>query len=175
MRDKVIDMSKAQQPSLSLLLVDIRSAHNVGSIFRTADAFGVAKIFLTGITPCPKYKGDRRLPHVAAKAEAMIAKTALGAEKTVAFEYVEDTQKMIAKLTTTGQKIYALEQSANSIPIAEFKPKYPCVLVFGNEVEGLSKPLLQQCDDVVEIPMHGNKESLNVSVAAGIALFAFSQ
>lgn len=157
---------------LTLLLVDIRSAHNVGSIFRTADAFGVDQVICTGITPYPTTPADSRLPHIHNKATAMIAKTALGAERTVKFDYLNDPVEAIDKFKTIGNKIYALEQNAKSVTLNKFRPEYPCVLVLGNEVKGLSRRLLDKCDEIVEIPMQGAKESLNVSVAAGIALYA---
>lgn len=159
---------------LALLLADIRSAYNVGSIFRTADGFGVEKIICTGITPYPKLQSDERLPHVIEKADDMIAKTALGAEKTVAFEYYQDAIEAINKLAGKGYKIYALEQAETSRPLPDFKPSFPSLLILGNEVEGLPQNLLDKCDEILEIPMQGTKESLNVSVACGIALYALT-
>lgn len=153
----------------------MRSAHNVGAIFRSADAFGVSKIILTGITPYPKTENDARLPHVSDKAQQMIAKTALGAENSVPFEYIKDPVQAIIKLKTAGYKIYALEQTEQSVGISVFKPQFPCALVVGSEVAGVSRTLLDISDEVLEIPMQGRKESLNVAVAAGIALYQLSQ
>lgn len=143
-----------------LILHNIRSRFNVGAIFRTADAAGVAQIYLCGITPAP--------PH------PKIDKVALGAEKTIPFEKVARTTDLIKKLRTTHQ-IVALEQSKRSIPYYELKPTYPLALIVGNEVKGLSLPILSKCAKIIEIPMHGAKESLNVAIATGIVIFDIIQ
>lgn len=136
-----------------LILHNIRSLHNVGSIFRTADAAGVSKIYLTGYTPDPSQK------------------TALGAENFIPYERRRDISWLIAKLKKDRSNIVALEQSKKSIDYRKFKPKFPLALILGNEVRGLSSAILKKCDAVIQIPMKGRKESLNVSVAAGISLF----
>ncbi len=143
---------------------NIRSLHNVGSIFRTADAFGVNKIFLTGYTGTPEYFAHK----------AKISKTALGAEEFVPWEYKKSVAKLIKdlRLKYPKIKIVGLENNTDSISINKFKPKFPLVLVLGEETKGIPKPLLKLCDSVVEIPMVGQKESLNVSVAFGIAAYA---
>lgn len=146
-----------QKPKFVLVLYNIRSRHNVGSIFRTADGAGVDKIYLSGITPAP--------PH------PKIAKTALGAEKYIPFEKSFQTLRTLKKLKNKGYQIYALEQSKKSIPYLKFKPKFPCALVLGNEVKGLPSRILKIADKILEIPMYGRKKSLNVSVAAGIICF----
>lgn len=146
-----------------LILHNIRSAHNVGSIFRTADAAGVSKIFLTGYTPAPTDRFGRP--------QKEIAKTALGAEQTVAWEHRASLAPLMATLRKEGVMIAALEQSDNSVDYKTFTPKPPFALLMGNEVEGIDVRTLKKCDAVIEIPMCGAKESLNVSVAAGIALF----
>lgn len=142
---------------LILVLPNIRSRFNVGSIFRTADGAGVAKIFLCGITPTP--------PH------DKIAKVALGAEKTMSWEYFRQTAPLLKKLRAANYHMVALEQSARSIPYTSFRPAGKIALVLGNEVTGLPKQWLKLCDTVIDIPMRGHKESLNVSVAAGVAIF----
>ncbi len=155
-----------------IVLHNIRSLYNVGSIFRTADARGIKKIYLTGYTPIPT---DRF-----GKIRTEIHKTALGAEKTVDWEKYRDIGKLIAKLKRRtdldvhqGRSlIVAVEQSPKSINYKKFKSKYPVALIFGNEVRGISPQILKKCDKIIEIPMHGKKESLNVSVAAGIILFS---
>ncbi|MDO8495157.1 MAG: TrmH family RNA methyltransferase [bacterium] len=154
---------------LFIILHNIRSAYNVGSIFRTADAAGVEKIYLGGYTPDPSQE------------EAKIAKTALGAEKTVPWERCQQTWRLLDKLknpsfakASTGEgrvQIVALEQSPQAIDYREFKPTFPMALVLGNEVGGLSKEILKYADKIIAIPMYGQKESLNVSVAFGIAAF----
>jgi len=146
-----------------LILHNIRSLHNVGSIFRTADGAGVEKIFLTGYTPAPvdifgKYKHE-------------IKKTALGAEKIIAWEKHKDIGILIKKIRKEKTQMIGVEQSEKSINYKKFKPKYPLTLIFGNEVRGLSRQILNKCDKIIEIPMKGDKESLNVSVTAGIILF----
>ncbi|MBI4100874.1 TrmH family RNA methyltransferase [Candidatus Microgenomates bacterium] len=162
---------KNRSRQLVLILDNIRSAHNVGAIFRSADAFAVAEIISTGITPYPEIKNDTRLPHVRQKATRLIAKTALGAEKTIPFRHIPSIKHAIAYLIDSGYKIYGLEQSPKSVDIRKFKPHFPCALSVGNELTGLSRSHLDACDAVVEIPILGKKESLNVAVATGIALF----
>ncbi|HEY4526867.1 MAG TPA: RNA methyltransferase [Candidatus Paceibacterota bacterium] len=148
---------------ISVLLHNIRSAHNVGSIFRTCDAAGVSRVYLTGYTPTPTDRFGR--------AQKDIAKTALGAERAVSWEYHKNPLAVIAKLHDEGRRIVAVEQNPHSIDYRKFQSKKPAVFIFGNEVRGISKSILNACDSIIEIPMHGKKESLNVSVAAGIVLF----
>jgi 23S rRNA (guanosine2251-2'-O)-methyltransferase len=161
--------------SIILIVDNIRSAHNVGALFRTSDAFQVEKIILCGITPYPKKTNDLRPPHVQNKVSKQIAKTALGAEKSVSFEHYKSTSLVIKKLKAIGFNVYALEQAENSNTLSQFKPAFPCALIIGNEVDGISKQILAQTDSIIEIPMHGRKESLNASVAGGIALYALTQ
>lgn len=152
---------------------NIRSTHNVGSIFRTCEGFGVSKILLSGYSPYPRTEHDTRLPHVADKATRQIHKTALGAEALVPFEYF--TEVDFFSLRKDGFRIVALEQATGSIMLANYKPPQKIALLLGEEVHGLTPYLLEQCDDIVEIPMVGKKESFNVSVATGIALYALTQ
>lgn len=140
-----------------LVLENIRSLHNVGAIFRTADGAGWDKIFLTGYTGCPP---DRR-----------IEKVSLGAEQFVAWEHVSDPNECVQKLKEAGFEILALEQTKDSIEINAFKPNKNLALILGNEVDGVSSELLERCNQHVQIPMRGQKASLNVSVAAGIAMY----
>lgn len=142
---------------LYVVLDNIRSRENVGSIFRTADAAGVSKIYLCGITPIP--------PH------EKISKTALGAEKWIPWEYYKQTWRLLEKLKKDKINIIALEKTKESINLFNFKPKFPLVLVVGNEVKGLSSKILKYCDKKIFIPMHGRKESLNVSVVFGVAVY----
>lgn len=146
-----------------LILPDIRSAINVGSIFRTADAAGVNKIYLVGTTPCPN--------DIFGRIQKDIAKSALGAENFISWEYTKTLLPLILKLKKQGYEIVGLEQAPNSLDYRKYKRAYKIVLILGPEVNGLDKKILAKCDRVIEIPMHGQKESLNVSVAAGIALF----
>ncbi len=156
-------------PEIILLLHNIRSTHNVGSIFRTAEGFGVARIILSGYTPYPKVANDARLPHIADKVTSQIHKTALGAELLVPFEH-HDTLDM-GTLAVAGYQIVALEQARRSINLRDYAPPAKIALLLGEEVHGITPELLAEVDDIVEIPMHGQKESFNVSVAAGIALY----
>lgn len=147
-----------------LILHNIRSVHNVGSIFRTADAAGVAKIFLTGYTPTPLDRFNRE--------RTDFVKVSLGAEKSVPWETAAQLTPVLKKLKKDGYAILAIEQSKNSTPLFNYKPAGKKIaVVMGNEVLGISPQSLKYADHVLEIPMHGKKESLNVSVAAGIALF----
>ena len=149
-----------------LILDNIRSSHNVGSIFRTADGAGVAKLFLCGYTPCPTDKFDRP--------NKEIAKTALGAEKVIPWEYAAATIEAVKSLKQSGYQIIALEQSENSIDYREVKLKDKNAIILGEETKGIVPEVLAECDIVAEIPMLGQKESLNVSVAAGVLLFSIS-
>ena len=142
---------------LYVVLDNIRSRENVGSIFRTADAAGVAKIYLCGITPIP--------PH------EKISKTALGAEKWIQWEYHKQTWRLLEKFKDDKMNIVALEARKGSQNIFKFSPKFPLVLIVGNEVKGLSPKILKYCNNVVSIPMYGKKESLNVAVAFGICVY----
>ncbi len=147
------------------ILHNIRSLHNVGSMFRTADGAGVAKIYLIGYTPAPT--------DIFGKPRPEISKTALGAEKSVPWESKRDIGKLIADLKKQGFLILTLEQAKNSIPYNKLKLKAGAkvALIAGNEVRGVAPSILKKCDKILEIPMRGKKESLNVSVAFGIAVF----
>jgi len=152
---------------------NIRSTHNVGAIFRTAEGFGVTKIILSGYTPYPKLVNDTRLPHISDKLTAQIHKSALGAETLVPFEYVPNPP--IDQLCQVGYRIVGLEQDSRSVMIDSYTAPTKIALLLGEEVEGITDDLRDKCDDLVEIPMVGQKESFNVSVAAGIALYALSR
>jgi tRNA G18 (ribose-2'-O)-methylase SpoU len=151
---------------VAVLLHNIRSAHNVGAIFRTADAAGVTKVYLSGYTPTPLDRFGRPSKE--------IGKTALGGELSVGWEYSKTPTRLISRLKKAGWQIVGVEQDARAINYKEFKTSGPTLIILGNEVRGLSKGLRDRCDVIVEIPMHGKKESLNVSVAAGIILFSIS-
>lgn len=150
-------------PVVHILLPDIRSAYNVGSIFRSADCFGAVKLYLSGTTPRPVDRFNRP--------QKEIAKTALGAEKSIPWEYFETAKEVIKKAKKEGFHIVAIEQSSKSVDINTFKKTEKILCIFGNEVEGVSKDILKLCDDVIEIHMKGDKESLNVSVCAGVVLY----
>lgn len=151
---------------------NIRSTHNVGSIFRTAEGFGISKIILSGYSPYPSLSGDTRLPHIAEKLTKQIHKTALGAEVMVPFEHQSEPD--FASLKSAGYRIVGLEQDDSSVMLPNYEPNEKIALLLGEEVEGIEPSLRLKCDDLIEIPMQGQKESFNVSVAAGIALYHLS-
>ncbi len=158
---------------LVIIAHNIRSAHNVGSIFRTAEGFGVEKIIISGYTSYPMMNPDPRLPHIARKIDDQIHKTALDAERFVPFE-LHDLPPFDT-LRAAGYRIVALEQDAGSITLSDYQTPDKVALLIGEEVHGIAPALIKQCDDIVEIPMVGKKESFNVSVATGIALYQLSQ
>src|SRR3989344_6325426 len=163
--------------TIAVLFHNVRSTYNVGALFRTGDAAGVIKMYLTGYTPTPIDRFGRERKD--------IAKTALGAEKIMPWEYQKDPRTIILKLKEKGWEIVGVEQDHASIEYRNFVITKPTLFIFGNEVRGLSRALRAQCDQLIEIPMRGalvrqahhprqtrrGKESLNVSVAAGIILF----
>ena len=157
---------------LAVIAHNIRSAHNVGSIFRTCDGFAVDHLYLTGYTPYPQLERDTRLPHIIGKTTNDIHKTALGAEKSVAFSHLAHPQSIIDSYMAHGYEIIALEQHENSELISEIETPQKALLILGEEVNGVPRELLSKCTQIVEIPMEGKKESFNVSVATGIALYA---
>ncbi len=142
-----------------LVLDNIRSLNNVGTFFRTGDAFNVQKIYLCGITAQPPHRD--------------IHKTALGATDTVEWEYVESTVDLIEKLKEAGVRTLVLEQTEQTTMLhnLEWNSEVPVALIFGNEVEGVQQDVIDVCDDVIEIPQFGTKHSFNVSVSAGIVLW----
>jgi 23S rRNA (guanosine2251-2'-O)-methyltransferase len=149
-------MNKTKTP-ISIVLPDIRSAMNIGAIFRTADAMGAEKIYLTGYSATPEHP--------------KVVKTSLGAEETVAWEYQSDSMETIQKLKSQGKRIYGLELTDKSKCIWDVDYTFPAVVVVGNEIKGIDEEILTLCDEIIYIPMLGSKESLNVATAAGIALY----
>ncbi len=145
------------KPKITIILPDIRSAMNVGAIFRTADAIGAEKIYLTGYTSTPEHP--------------KVGKTAIGAESTVPWEHVTDVKVVIKELKDKGYKVYGLEKTAQSLGIWDAQMDFPLALVVGNEITGVTDDVLGMCDAVVHLPMLGTKESLNVATATGIALY----
>ncbi len=145
-----------------VILHNIRSKYNVGAIFRTADAARVTKVFLTGYTPSPKDRFGR--------VDTEIMKTSLGAVDTVPYEYVSHIEIVVERLKREGVEIIAVEIAEGSVSLYDYKPAQSVAYIFGNEVEGVPKDLLELADHILEIPMGGTKESLNVSVTAGVVL-----
>jgi tRNA G18 (ribose-2'-O)-methylase SpoU len=162
-RKSVTDFKLANKTPIVIILDDIRSLHNIGSVFRTSDAFLIEKIYLCGITATPPNKE--------------IHKTALGATDTVAWEYAKDVLEVITKLKAENTTVYAIEQVENAVFLDNFQPiketKY--TLVFGNEVYGVSQEAIKMCDGCIEIPQLGTKHSLNISVSAGIVVWDLFQ
>ena len=162
-RKSVDDFKEATKTPLIIVLDDIRSLHNIGSVFRTSDAFLVEKIYLCGITATPPHKE--------------IHKTALGATDTVAWEYAKDVLEVIEELKSENVSVFAVEQVENALFLNEFKveknTKY--ALVFGNEVYGVSQKAIEICNGTIEIPQLGTKHSLNISVSAGIVVWDLFQ
>jgi 23S rRNA (guanosine2251-2'-O)-methyltransferase len=145
-----------------VLLDNIRSLYNTGSILRTADAAGVERVVLCGITPRPD-QGSRQ--------RRAIAKTALGAEDTVSWQYESDTASALRKLAADGYQLVAVETAPDAVNLFEWTPRWPVCLVFGHEVDGVSPSLEPHVDAVIRIPMLGHKRSLNVATAAGVVLY----
>jgi len=165
---RMLSVNWRMSHKLFLVLHDIRSAHNVGAMFRTADGAGVSKIFLSGYTQEPADPGKRWMTD----AEKSLAKTALGAEYSVSWERVSDIGGLFSRLRAEGVAIVSLETGEGSVDYRSFIPEGSVALVVGNETEGVDGDIVRESDVVLEIPMRGAKESLNVSVAAGIALFS---
>ncbi len=160
-RLSVEEYKSAEKLPIIVILDNIRSLNNIGSVFRTCDALRVAKIYLCGITATPPHRD--------------IHKTALGAEDAVPWEYVENTEEALQKLKAEDFKIYAIEQTENSKMLHQFsfKAKEKTAIVFGNEVKGVQQKIVDACEDCIEIPQEGTKHSLNISVSAGMVLWEF--
>lgn len=162
-RKNIDEFKEAKKTPIIIVLDDIRSLHNIGSVFRTSDAFLIEKIYLCGITATPPNKE--------------IHKTALGATETVEWEYVKDILTVLENLKNEQVALFAIEQVENAIMLNDFKvekeTKY--ALIFGNEVKGVSQEAIQKCDGVIEIPQLGTKHSLNIAVSAGIVVWDIFQ
>lgn len=155
--------AQAKKTPLIIILDDIRSLHNIGSVFRTSDAFLIERIYLCGITAVPPNKE--------------IHKTALGATDTVTWKYTKNVLEVVAELKAENVKIYAIEQTENAKMLDDFEPEMETkyALIFGNEVKGVSQEAINASDGVIEIPQLGSKHSLNISVSAGIVIWDLFQ
>lgn len=167
---------------ITLVAHDIRSTHNVGAFFRTCDGLGVDRIIFSGYTPYPTFEGDSRMPHFADKITRQIHKTALGAESVVDFVRLETLDEVVKLLQSEKATIVALEQLPGSLSPAQCRETLdkhyadrPVALILGNEIHGVDDSVVPAADLIMEIPMHGTKESLNVSVAAAIALYELTK
>ena len=158
-RKSVSEFKEAEKTPIIVVLDNVRSLNNIGSVFRTADAFLIQKIYLCGITAKPPHKD--------------IQKTALGATETVDWEYVPETLEVVQKLQQQGVKVYAVEQAENAEFLHEFQPEKGSTyaLIFGNEVKGVQQKVVTASEGVLEIPQLGSKHSLNISVSAGVVLW----
>ncbi|HEY5152777.1 MAG TPA: TrmH family RNA methyltransferase [Candidatus Saccharimonadales bacterium] len=156
---------------LVLIAHNLRSAHNVGSLLRTCEGLGIDKVYLTGYTPYPVDQNDERLPHLAQKTGRQIAKTALGAEKSQAWQHLADLQPLLDELRRQSFVVAALEQADGSVELTGFTAPSKLALLVGREVEGVEPEVLAACDIILEIPMAGRKESFNVAQAAAMALY----
>ncbi len=154
------------KPKIYIILDNVRSVHNVGSIFRTADCAGVCKIFIAGVTPSPYDRHGRKRKE--------FHKVALGAEDFISCEQYKKPEDAVSELKKKGIKVVAVEQAANTLSYKDYSLVGDTAFVFGSEVDGVSVEVLKICDEIIEIPMRGRKESLNVSVAAGVILFQFN-
>ena len=161
-RKTVDEFKQAEKIPLIVILENIRSAYNVGSIFRTADAFLIQSVYICGYTAHPPHKE--------------IKKTALGAEDTVHWKYIKDVREAIGEIKDMDFKVYAVEQTVNSIHLNKFETNNSKIaLILGNEVTGVEQSTIEICDGCIEIPQSGMKHSLNVSVAAGIVMWEISK
>jgi len=162
-RMSAADFKKAEKNPIIIVLDNVRSMHNVGSVFRTADAFLMEAIYLCGFTPQPPHRD--------------IHKTALGSTETVSWKYFSSAIVAVEELKAAGYRIISVEQVSNSIPLHElaYDGKDKLALVFGNEVEGVQQEIINQSDACIEIPQMGTKHSLNISVAAGIVLYKMAE
>ncbi len=156
-------MIESKKEKIFLILNNIRSVYNVGAIFRTADATGIFKIYLCGYTPGPLDRFGRERKD--------FKKAALGAEKTVRWEKYENIKMLLDKLKKEGIFLAAVEQANNSLDYKDFKLKKSTAFIFGNEVSGISEDILKKCDLILEIPMLGKKESLNIATSLGVVIF----
>ncbi len=154
-----------------LVVHNIRSCHNVGSLLRTAEGMGVSKVWLTGYTPYPIIKNDSRLPHIAEKLTKQINKTALGAENLITWEQSPDLAEVTCSLRSDGFVIAGLEQTPEAIYLPAYIAPPNLAIIVGSEVEGMDKETLALCDQHLEIPMLGQKESFNVVQAAAMTLY----
>lgn len=165
-------MEKSLQSVSCVVLNNIRSCYNVGSILRTAEFFGVKKVYFVGVTPYPTLKfGDNRLPHIAQKLDKQIQKVSLGAEGNLELEHFDNLDELITKLKLEDFVVVGLEQDPAAVSLNDFKfNSKNTALVLGEETQGLNSEELNLVDQIIEIPRIGKKESLNVSVAFGVAI-----
>ena len=158
-RKTVEEFRDAEKTPLIVILDNVRSLNNIGSVFRTCDAFLIKKVYLCGITATPPHKD--------------IHKTALGATDTVEWEYIADTREVVLNLRKDGIEVFAVEQAETAIMLQNFTPATgkTIAVIFGNEVKGVQQVVVDACNGVIEIPQHGSKHSLNIAVSVGIVIW----
>lgn len=158
-RKSIDQFKEAEKTPIIIILDNVRSLNNIGSVFRTADAFLIQKIYLCGITAKPPHKD--------------IQKTALGATETVAWEHVKDSLQLVEKLKSEDIQVFSIEQAEGAVMLDDFQPQRgkTCALVFGNEVKGVQQKVVSASDGVIEIPQLGSKHSLNISVSTGVVVW----
>jgi 23S rRNA (guanosine2251-2'-O)-methyltransferase len=161
----------ATMRDIILIVHNVRSTHNVGSLLRTAEGLGIEKVIFSGYTPYPEYDYDRRLPHESSKIAKAINKTALGAEHLVKWQHHTDVMDVLAHLKKQGYALAAVEQAEDAKELPKYHPPSKIVILVGNEVNGVEPEILAACDIILEIPMFGKKESYNVVQAAAMTLY----
>lgn len=166
-------MIKTSTSNKSIVVIahNIRSSHNIGSLFRTCEGLGVDLLILSGYTPYPVAKSDKRLPHESIKVAKAISKTALGSENSLSWSKTDNIGNKIKELNSDGYEIIALEQTKTSVLITDYKPTSKTALIIGNEITGIDKSVIKLTNKIIEIPMLGKKESFNVVQATAMALF----
>ncbi len=171
---KILNSTRTISNKLIVIAHDIRSTYNIGSLFRTCECLGVDELIISGYSSYPEVKDDTRLPHIANKLTEQINKTALGTIDMIKWQHVNDLAAKIQELRANGYLIVGLEQSSKSISLNDFTREKNIALILGREVEGIEDKIIKLCDELIEIPQKGNKESLNVVQAAAIAIYNLS-
>jgi tRNA G18 (ribose-2'-O)-methylase SpoU len=164
-------VNSGPQRSIVVIAHNLRSVHNVGSLLRTGEVFAVDKVYVTGFTPYPAHPGDDRDAKLQAQQTRRMAKAAAGAERTMPFERHTDVYALLDSLRTAGYSVVGLEIDPDAVALPDYSPADKVALLLGDEVAGIEPALRNRCEQLLQIPMYGRKDSLNVSVAAGIALY----
>jgi 23S rRNA (guanosine2251-2'-O)-methyltransferase len=160
------------QRSIVVIAHNLRSVYNVGALLRTAEVFAAKKVYVTGFTPYPTYPGDSRDAKLQAQQTRQMAKAAAGAERMMPFTREPDVHALLDALHEQGFAVAGLEVDPQAVALDDYRPPHRVALLLGDEVRGIEEPLRHRCDLLLQIPMFGRKDTLNVSVAAGIALYS---
>lgn len=164
------DPAPQSQRDIVVVAHNLRSVFNVGSLLRTSDVFAVERVYVTGFTPYPSQPDDVRDPKLQAQLTKRLAKSAAGAEHTMPLTAGSDVYELVGSLRAAGYTVVGVEIDPDAVSIIDYEPAERIAVLFGDEVRGIEEPLLERCDVLLQIPMYGEKGSLNVAVAAGIAL-----